>query len=389
MSNSNQQTSESKLIFIIDDDPAMRLSCEKILMKETHVVETFEDGQKGLERIQKQHPDLLVVDLKMPRIGGMEVIKTVNKIDPNISLVVITGYATIDTAVEAMKAGAYDFLPKPFTPDELRLIVNRGLERSELAKKSQKLATELQTINEELRQINRNYMEILGFVSHEVKNALGIMIGSAELIEQETLGHINVSQREMLIMFLSNCIRLQDMIRNYLNLSSLEKGEIRIQKQFINFNEIIVTSVIQDLFPAARMKNMSIEREIPKPFTIFADPDLLKIVVSNLISNAIKYGKTNSKIRIDSQEANNEWILGVWNEGEGIPKEKLPNLFSKFARLNTVSSINESGTGLGLYITKELIERQGGEIWAESEYDKWVWFRFRLPKPKQKILTKD
>jgi DNA-binding NtrC family response regulator len=144
MSNNLPQTGEPKLIFVIDDDPAMRLSCEKILKKEQYLVETFEDGQQGLERIQKQHPNLLVVDLKMPRIGGIDVIKSVNKIDPNISLVVITGYATIDTAVEAMKAGAYDFLPKPFTPDELRLIVNRGLERSEFAKKSQKLATELQ-----------------------------------------------------------------------------------------------------------------------------------------------------------------------------------------------------------------------------------------------------
>lgn len=387
MLNNQQQTSVPKLIFVIDDDPAMRLSCEKILKKEGYLAETFEDGQQGLERIQEQHPDLLVVDLKMPRIGGIDVIKTVNKIDPNISLVVITGYATIDTAVEAMKAGAYDFLPKPFTPDELRLIVNRGLERSELSKKSQRLTTELQTINEELRQINRNYMEILGFVSHEVKNALGNMIGSVALIEQETLGQVNELQREMLTLFLRNCIRLQDMIRNYLDLSRLEKGEITIQKQFINYNEVIITPVVKDLLPAVQMKNMTIEREIPESLTIYADPDLLKIVLSNLINNAIKYGKPHGKIRIDSQDTGSTWLLGVWNEGEGIPKEKLSNLFSKFERLDTASSIHESGSGLGLYITRELIERQGGQIWAESEYGKWVWFQLRLPKPKRENIN--
>jgi two-component system sensor histidine kinase/response regulator len=387
MSNNLPQTGEPKLIFVIDDDPAMRLSCEKILKKEQYLVETFEDGQQGLERIQKQHPDLLVVDLKMPRIGGIDVIKSVNKIDPNISLVVITGYATIDTAVEAMKAGAYDFLPKPFTPDELRLIVNRGLERSEFAKKSEKLATELQNTNKELHQINKNYMEILGFVSHEVKNALGIMIGSAELIEQETLGQINDSQKEMLKIFLRNCIQLQDMIRNYLNLSRLEKGEITIQKQFINYTEIIIEPVVKDLLPAVQMRDMIIQRKIPESFMIYSDPDLLKIVLSNLLNNAIKYGKPNGKIRIDAQDSGDKWLLGVWNEGEGIPKEKLSNLFSKFTRLNTVSSIHESGSGLGLYITRELIERQGGEIWAESDYGKWIWFRFRLPKPKQEKIN--
>ena len=246
---------------------------------------------------------------------------------------------------------------------------------------------ELQSTNEELRQINKNYMAILRFVSHEVKNALGIMIGSAELIEQETLGEINESQRDMLKMFLSNCIHLHDLIRNYLSLSRLEKGEIRVQKKFTDFNEIIISQVIKDLLPAARMKNISIKREIPESFTIFADPDLLKIVLSNLINNAIKYGKSNGKIRIDSQEFDDEWIIGVWNEGEGIPKEKLSNLFSKFERLDTKASVQESGSGLGLYITRELIERQDGEIWVESEYGKWAYFRLRLPKPNQKNIN--
>lgn len=381
MSNNQAQPRQQKLIYVIDDDPVMRLSCQKILMKEGHQIETFEDGQQGLERIQHQHPDLVVVDLKMPRIGGIEVIKTVKEIDPDISLVVITGYATIDTAVEAMKAGAYDFLPKPFTPDELRLIVRRGLERRELSRESQRLAAELRTINDELRQINKNYMEILGFVSHEVKNALGNMMGSVALIADETLGPVNESQAEMLQVFLRNCIKLQDMIRNYLDLSRLEKGELAIEKQHLDFNEAVVEPVVKDLLPAAQMKKMIIEREIPKSLRVYADPELLKIVLSNLLNNAIKYGKPQGKIRLDAEQTDHGWQFGVWNEGEGIPPEKISHLFAKFDRIKTEASAQESGSGLGLYITRELIERQGGKIWAESEYGKWIWFRFQLPKP--------
>ena len=127
-----------EMVVVIDDDYAMRLSCGKILSKMGLRVETFEDGARGLEGVVQLKPGLVVVDLKMPGISGQEVISRVHEIDPQIIMVVITGYATIDTAVEAMKSGAYDFLPKPFAPDELRLIVNRGLDRRRLALESQR-----------------------------------------------------------------------------------------------------------------------------------------------------------------------------------------------------------------------------------------------------------
>ena len=128
----------SPAVVVIDDDYAMRLSCGKILTKMGLRAETFEDGARGLEGVAKLKPDMVVVDLKMPGISGMEVLSRVHEIDPQIVIVVITGYATIDTAVQAMKCGAYDFLPKPFSPDELRLIVNRGLERRRLGLESQR-----------------------------------------------------------------------------------------------------------------------------------------------------------------------------------------------------------------------------------------------------------
>ena len=121
------------MIVVIDDDYAMRLSCSKILSKMGLRVAAFDNGARGLEGVADLKPGVVVVDLKMPGISGLEVIARVHEIDPQIILVVITGYATIDTAVEAMKSGAYDFLPKPFSPDELRMIINRGLDRRRLA----------------------------------------------------------------------------------------------------------------------------------------------------------------------------------------------------------------------------------------------------------------
>src|SRR5208283_57160 len=131
--SSMSEPAEQETIVVIDDDYAMRLSCRKILSKMGFRVEAFEDGGQGLEGVTKLKPSLVVVDLKMPGISGMEVVTRIHEVRPDIVLVVITGYPTIDTAVGAMKCGAYDFIPKPFSPDELRLIVNRGLEHHRLS----------------------------------------------------------------------------------------------------------------------------------------------------------------------------------------------------------------------------------------------------------------
>src|SRR5512136_3018273 len=126
-------------VIVIDDDEIMLLSCSEILTRAGFKVETFPNGEDGIRRIKEAPAALLFVDLKMPKIDGMEVIRRVRQIDPSMVIVVITGYATIATAVEAMKAGAYDFLPKPFTCDEFALIVNRGFERWRLARDSERL----------------------------------------------------------------------------------------------------------------------------------------------------------------------------------------------------------------------------------------------------------
>ncbi|GAH46417.1 unnamed protein product, partial [marine sediment metagenome] len=117
---------KTPFILVVDDEESMRDACSKILKKDGFLADTAKDGSAGLEKIEKNKPDLVLVDLKMPGISGMEVLEKIKEIDPNIISVVITGYSTVESAVEAMKKGAYDFLPKPFSPEELRIIIRRG-----------------------------------------------------------------------------------------------------------------------------------------------------------------------------------------------------------------------------------------------------------------------
>ena len=149
---------QDNTVFVIDDDEIIRLSCEQILKKSGYKVETFGNGYEGIERLKKVRPPLLVVDIKMPELDGFEVIKLVRKVDPEVVIVVITGYATIETAVDAMKMGAYDFLPKPFTPNELRLIIERGFERWRLARETQLLRKQKEEVE---RKFNERILEAL------------------------------------------------------------------------------------------------------------------------------------------------------------------------------------------------------------------------------------
>ena len=130
-------------ILVIDDEESMRDSCRQALLRDENRVEVAEDGAKGLAILEKESFDLVILDLKMPGLSGMEVLKKIKEEDPEIVVVVITGYATVESAVEAMKAGAYDFIPKPFTPDSLRMISKRALEKRKLLLENVFLRAEL------------------------------------------------------------------------------------------------------------------------------------------------------------------------------------------------------------------------------------------------------
>jgi DNA-binding NtrC family response regulator len=130
-------------ILVIDDEETMRDSCQQTLSRDGNRVEVAEDGSRGLAMLERESFDLVILDLKMPGVSGMEVLKKIKERDPEAMVIVITGYATVESAVEAMKIGAYDFIPKPFTPDSLRVIVKRALDRRELALENVLLRGEL------------------------------------------------------------------------------------------------------------------------------------------------------------------------------------------------------------------------------------------------------
>lgn len=204
-------------IIIIDDEEVVLDSCTEILAGSNYEVEVTQEGKLGLDLVQKYHPDLVFIDLKMPGISGMQVLEEIHTIDSTIVTVVITGFATVNSAVEAMKKGAYDFLPKPFTPDEFRIITRRGIER-------RKLMLETIALRREKEMLRENFSAI---VSHELKSPLNAIQQNLFALDRELGESLNDTQRARLERMKVRIDDLIKLITSWLRVLSVDISKIR------------------------------------------------------------------------------------------------------------------------------------------------------------------
>jgi signal transduction histidine kinase len=237
---------------------------------------------------------------------------------------------------------------------------------------------DLESVSHELQVTNRNYIEMLGFVTHELKNPLTSAIMGLYTVKDGYLGQLTPAQKKSLESVAKSLDYFQDMVRDYLELSRLEKGELRVRKSQFKLLEIVVEPALESLDREAQEHQMVVENYIPESLTVNADSNLIRIVYDNLLSNALKYGREGGSIVLGAGEGDDQLTLSVRNDGEGIPQDKKALLFRRFSRLDTPQHAGKKGTGLGLFICKEIVEEHGGRIWVDSKPGEWVRFSFTL-----------
>lgn len=268
------------------------------------------------------------------------------------------------------------------------LDIYSGDEIGRLADSFITMSRNLQKTMSELRELNRRYLGLLGFTTHELKQPLGVLKGYLIMLQDEKLGKLTTPlQREALLEMRSSVNTLQDMIQKYLQLTKIEAGQLVVEKKRISLFEEALHPVLEGETPHLSIKKMRVEieeREKLEKMEIVADPILMRIVFSNLITNAIKYGREEGLITVGFYEEATHYRFHVKNEGPGIPVDKREAIFGKFVRIDIKELGKQLGTGLGLYNTKEIIEKHGGKIWAESEEGKWADFIFILPKDEKR-----
>lgn len=384
-------------IVVIDDDYAMRLSCRQILTKMGHPVETFDDGAQGLAGVARLEPALVVVDLKMPGLSGLEVIERLHQLDPSVVVVVITGYATVDTAIEAMKAGAYDFLPKPFSPDQFRMIVSRALERRRLLMESRRLEVEREMLKR----------RFVSFVSHQLKSPIAAVHQYLEVLQRlEGTPGVEARRAEWIGRCLERTKEMRMLIEDWLTLARVEGDALVRRREPLALSPLLahLLDVHRDeaaergiafelhLAPSA---GSAAHGEPGGGYVVAGDPTCLSVLFENLLSNAVKYNRDGGTVTVRGSLAAGEVVVEVQDTGEGIPEEARPFLFDEFFRVKagaqTGTERRPTGSGLGLAICRRITHELGGSIEVESTLGAGSTFRVRLPahRPDEAELTAD
>jgi two-component system NtrC family sensor kinase len=271
--------------------------------------------------------------------------------------------------------------------------IGRINEISELAKSFNSMSASLETDSKQLNEAsanlkrayikadekNRAYLEMLGFVTHELKSPLASIVFGIGSLRDKLLGPLTEAQEDVLKSSARSADYLNSTIANFLNLSRIEEGELKLKISSVRLKENIIEPAANRLQEIATDNKMEIDIEVPDNLIIDCDPDLMNSVFQNLISNALKYGFKATKVKVFSELSNGLVKISILNEGNGFSNEDRLNMFTKFSRFNAANYSTKSGTGLGLFVTKNIILKHKGEIWAESEQGKWARFTFTLP----------
>ena len=275
-------------ILIIDDEDVVLDSCSQILKNSGSEILTASSGAIGMEVVAHAKPDLVYVDLKMPGMSGFEVIKSIRELDPTVVTIVITGFATVSSAIEAMKKGAYDFLPKPFTPEEFRMITQRGLEKRRLTLETIMLRQERETLRENFAAI----------VSHELKAPLGAVQQNLYVLADELSEQLSESQKKRLERIQTNLGDLTKLILTWLRVLSVDVSKIRENFAPVRLDDVVAKS-IESVQPQAVRKAIEIVGPQAKlPQIVNGDEGTLVETLVNILANAIKFSRPSSQIAV-------------------------------------------------------------------------------------------
>jgi len=355
-------------ILIIDDEEIVLDSCLSVLEGRGYEIATAPDGTEGLKKAEEFAPDLVLVDLMMPGISGFDVLEGMRGVDPAIVTIVITGYSTVESAVEAMKRGAFDFLPKPFTPDELRMIVGRGIER-------RRLVLEAIALRREREMLQQNFAAI---ISHELRSPLSAVQQNLFVLTAELDSQLDESQKGRFERLKSRIADLLKMIQSWLRAVSVPEGTIG--ENFVPTSvRTSIAKAIESVQPHATRKDITITDSSPESLPpVLGDEAILTEALVNLVGNAVKYTHAGGKVAVDAAAEPGQVVVSVADTGVGIAAEDVPFVFDAFYR-GKVGPDAEAGCGLGLALTRRIIEAHHGTISVESEIGKGTTFTVRLP----------
>jgi signal transduction histidine kinase len=366
-------------ILIVDDEPGIRSGVSRILrnfrvdypfMDEAFDFEVIEapTGEAGIEIIDANPPDILLLDNKLPGIQGIEVLEYIKKKQKSIIVVMITSYASLELAVKATSDGAYDFIPKPFTPQELKSSIENITKRVFL----KKMTNQLQDSGKQIR------FTFLSVLSHELKAPLNAIEGYLKMIRERQNGPKLEDYDVMIDRSLDRIKGMRSLILDMLDLTRVESGKAKRNITGVDLS-VVARTAMDTMRPYAIQRDVKLNLHHNGTVILQADAEEMEIIFNNLISNAIKYNKDGGTVDFTIEQQDNCMGITVVDTGIGMTPVEIEKIFDDFVRIKNDKTKNIAGSGLGLSIVKKLIDNYAGKIEVQSVPDQGSTFNVRLP----------
>lgn len=364
-------------ILIVDDVMSNVLLLKVLLTNEKFAIATASNGRQALEQVEKENPDLVLLDVMMPDMSGFEVAQHL-KSNPNtadIPIIFLTALNSTADIVKGFQVGANDFISKPFNKEELIIRVTHQI--SLVAAKRLILST-----TEELQRTIAGRDKLYSVIAHDLRSPMGsIKMVLNMLILNLPSEKIGAEMYELLTMANQTTEDVFSLLDNLLKWTKSQIGKLNVVYQDVDLVEV-TDGVIEIFSMVASLKKIRIREMKPEKMMVNADIDMLKTVVRNLLSNAIKFSKENSEVLVKMEEVDGMAVVSVQDYGCGISEEGQKKLLHTDTHFSTFGTNNEEGSGLGLLLCKDFVVKNGGKLWFTSKEGEGSIFSFSIPVKK-------
>ncbi|MGC3982568.1 MAG: response regulator [Steroidobacteraceae bacterium] len=362
-------------LLVVDDEPAHMTALYHTLEDAGYDVTAFPSATQALEALSKSSFDLVLTDLQMPGMDGISFLRAAQEVDQHLVGVMMTGHGAMDTAIEAMKAGALDYVLKPFKLSTITPVLSRALEVRRLRVEIVQLQQQVRQHMQELESTNKELESFSYSVSHDLRAPLRAISGFSNILVESYSPQLPDEARQLLNRIMSSAERMGKLIEHLLRFSRLNKQSIH--KRPIKI-VALVNEVIEEITKDVLDHRVKVQvQDLPDAV---GDAVLIRQVFTNLLSNAFKFTRKQEHptVTVGYQLLNDEPVYYVRDNGAGFDMQYAENLFRVFNRLHTNDEFE--GTGVGLSLVQRIVQRHGGRIWAEAAVNHGATFYFTLPE---------
>jgi signal transduction histidine kinase len=375
-------------ILVVDDEPVVRHVCQLSLASDEYEIFVAENGMRAMEKLRSEAEITIVLtDLKMPGMTGMELLQAIKRDFVHVEVIMMTGFATIENAVEAMKLGAYDFLLKPLKAEQIRLVVDKCREKITLNRENRAL----KIANEKLRELQVVKDKFIAITSHELRTPVSHLRGYLSILNEDYFHTLSAEEKSECMRVINTAVLdLEQIVTDMSDLLALEQDALVLKRESTDLNDLLA-QIAHEFKRAVQERRQSLGwHPCPQMHSAYVDRLKIKVMVSELMQNAIKFTPDGGRIDLSLHQEGEFGVISVRDTGVGIAPEDLGRIFEKFYEVQSSDHHSSSktgfmggGLGLGLSLARAIAEAHDGGIKVSSTPQQGSLFQVYLPLKKE------